>query len=58
VSKLPIAGGEANNGADDIELEVGLEKDPLELGWTGNAGIMGAIGDIIGVVVTVGSAML
>lgn len=57
MSKLPIAGGEANNGAEDIEEE-GLEKDPLELGWVESVGIIGAMGGIVGMVVTVGSAIL
>lgn len=50
MSKLPIAGGEANKGIEDVGLEGGWERDPLELDWVESVGIMGAMGGIMGVV--------
>jgi len=52
-SKLPIAGGDANNGTEDIAGEGDAENDPLKFGW---AGIMRAIGADMELGLIVGSA--
>lgn len=51
-STLPIAGGVANNGGEDNDVDIG-ENVPLKLGRAGGDGIIGGVmgaGDIVGIV--------
>jgi len=56
-STLPITGGVANDGGEDIDVSGGGNIAP-KLGWAGAVGIMGAIGGEMGAGDMVGSAIL